>query len=82
MQIRIENALRKVDDFGRILTPKEAWRQVNYSFHGWGASKNKREKIIKKYVEDLKSKVRRCIGRHAGCREGWVRGWGVANAFS
>lgn len=58
LQIRIENALRKTDQFGRILTPKEAWRQLNYSFHGFGASRNKQEKFIKKYAEDLKTKVR------------------------
>ena len=27
---RIENALRRTDEFGRQKTPKEAWRELNY----------------------------------------------------
>ena len=35
------------DDQGRVLTKKEAFRQVCYDFHGYGAGKNKRDKRIK-----------------------------------
>ena len=45
-----------MDEFGRILTPKEAWRQLNYKFHGFGSSRNKQEKAVRKYAEELKTK--------------------------
>jgi U4/U6.U5 tri-snRNP-associated protein 1 len=36
------------------MTPKEAFRQLCYKFHGIKASKNKQEKRIKKYLEEQK----------------------------
>mmetsp|Transcript_2661 Transcript_2661/g.6347 ORF Transcript_2661/g.6347 Transcript_2661/m.6347 type:complete len:720 (-) Transcript_2661:993-3152(-) len=50
----IENALTRKDEFGRVMTPKEAFRQLCYKFHGKPASKNKQEKRIKKYLEEQK----------------------------
>jgi len=31
---RIENALRRTDEFGRQKTPKEAWRELNHGYDG------------------------------------------------
>ena len=50
----IESALTRKDEFGRVMTPKEAFRQLCYRFHGIKASKNKQEKKIKKYLEEQK----------------------------
>ena len=35
------------DEFGRLLTRKEAFRQLCYSFHGYGSGKKKEEKRLK-----------------------------------
>eukprot|EP00268_Persea_americana_P053406 TRINITY_DN603_c0_g1_i5.p1 TRINITY_DN603_c0_g1~~TRINITY_DN603_c0_g1_i5.p1 ORF type:complete len:989 (-),score=344.60 TRINITY_DN603_c0_g1_i5:362-3328(-) len=51
-EIRIE----RTDEFGRIMTPKEAFRMISHKFHGKGPGKMKLEKKIKKYQEELKSK--------------------------
>lgn len=32
---RIENALRRTDEFGRQKTPKEAWRELNHGYDRW-----------------------------------------------
>jgi len=48
--------LQYVDEFGRELTPKEAFRQLCYKFHGRGPSKNTREKRLKKYLNELRLK--------------------------
>jgi U4/U6.U5 tri-snRNP-associated protein 1 len=50
----IESALTRKDEFGRVMTPKEAFRQLCYKFHGIKASKNKQEKRIKKYLKEQK----------------------------
>ncbi|KAJ6828776.1 SART-1 family protein DOT2 [Iris pallida] len=51
-EIRIE----RTDEFGRIMTPKEAFRVISHKFHGKGPGKMKQEKRMKQYQEDLKSK--------------------------
>ncbi|XXG80144.1 hypothetical protein AAC387_Pa09g1080 [Persea americana] len=51
-EIRIE----RTDEFGRIMTPKEAFRMISHKFHGKGPGKMKIEKKIKKYQEELKLK--------------------------
>ncbi|XP_071722228.1 LOW QUALITY PROTEIN: SART-1 family protein DOT2-like [Rutidosis leptorrhynchoides] len=50
--IRIE----RTDEFGRILTPKEAFRMLSHKFHGKGPGKMKLEKRQKQYQEELKLK--------------------------
>ncbi|XWS27410.1 hypothetical protein CRYUN_Cryun26dG0112700 [Craigia yunnanensis] len=50
--IRIE----RTDEFGRIMTPKEAFRTLSHKFHGKGPGKMKQEKRIKQYQEELKLK--------------------------
>ncbi|OMO92623.1 SART-1 protein [Corchorus olitorius] len=50
--IRIE----RTDEFGRIMTPKEAFRNLSHKFHGKGPGKMKQEKRMKQYQEELKLK--------------------------
>ncbi|XP_022717380.1 SART-1 family protein DOT2-like [Durio zibethinus] len=50
--IRIE----RTDEFGRIMTPKEAFRIISHKFHGKGPGKMKQEKRMKQYQEELKLK--------------------------
>eukprot|EP00871_Galdieria_phlegrea_P001261 jgi/Galph1/2135/GphlegSOOS_G774.1 len=49
--------LEYVDEFGRELTPKEAFRQLSYKFHGKGPGKSKQEKRLRKYVQELRSRM-------------------------
>jgi U4/U6.U5 tri-snRNP-associated protein 1 len=53
---RLEIALRRTDEYGRILTTKEAFRELCYHFHGKRPSKNRLQKRIKQYVKELASK--------------------------
>jgi len=48
------------DEFGRALTPKEAWKDLSHKFHGKGSGTNKREKLLKRIAEE-KKRVRRSI---------------------
>jgi len=51
-----EIRLEYVDDNGRQLTPKEAFRHLSYRFHGKKPEKNKLEKRNKQLEEDNKRK--------------------------
>ncbi|CAK5268507.1 unnamed protein product [Mycena citricolor] len=42
------------DEFGRALTPKEAWKALSHRFHGKGSGKMKTEKRLKKIKEEQK----------------------------
>ncbi|GJN89245.1 hypothetical protein Rhopal_002224-T1 [Rhodotorula paludigena] len=42
------------DEFGRDMTPKEAWKQLNYDFHGHGSGAMKKEKRLKKIENERK----------------------------
>ncbi|BGO94005.1 hypothetical protein NBRC10512_003638 [Rhodotorula toruloides] len=42
------------DEFGRDLTPKEAWKQLNYDFHGHGSGAKKKEKRLLKIENERK----------------------------
>ncbi|RZC79568.1 hypothetical protein C5167_003807 [Papaver somniferum] len=44
------------DEFGRIMTPKEAFRNISHKFHGKGPGKMKQEKRQKQYQEEMKLK--------------------------
>ena len=41
---------------GRKLTPKEAFRRISHKFHGKNPGKNKLDKMLRKYEEELKRK--------------------------
>ena len=47
--------LEYVDETGRLLNPKEAFRQLSHRFHGKGSGKKKTEKRTKKLEQDLVS---------------------------
>lgn len=46
--------LDKFDEFGRKLTPKEAFRELCHRFHGIEPGRMKREKRLKQYQEEQK----------------------------
>lgn len=48
--------IERTDEFGRILTPKEAFRIISHKFHGKGPGKMKQEKRMKQFYEELKLK--------------------------
>ncbi|CAL4094493.1 unnamed protein product, partial [Meganyctiphanes norvegica] len=50
---RPEVRLEYVDDEGRKLCSKEAFRYLSHKFHGKGSGKNKTEKRMKKWNEEL-----------------------------
>ena len=45
------------DEFGRALTPKEAWKALSHKFHGKGSGKAKTEKRLKKIAEEKKKEA-------------------------
>ncbi|ERM99245.1 SART-1 family protein DOT2 [Amborella trichopoda] len=51
-----EIVLDRLDEFGRIMTPKEAFRKLSHKFHGKGPGKMKQEKRMKQFMEELKLK--------------------------
>ena len=50
--------LEYVDEDGRELTPKEAYKQLSYHFHGKGPGKAKTDKKLRKLAEEFKEKKR------------------------
>lgn len=49
--------LEYVDDSGRMLNQKEAFRQLSHRFHGKGSGKKKTEKRSKKQQEEQVTKI-------------------------
>ena len=47
--------LKYIDDFGRSMNQKEAFKHLSHQFHGKGSGKQKTEKMLKK-IEDEKRK--------------------------
>jgi U4/U6.U5 tri-snRNP-associated protein 1 len=45
------------DEFGRTLTPKEAWKALSHTFHGKTSGKMKTEKRLKKIAEEKKKEA-------------------------
>ncbi|CDO73714.1 hypothetical protein BN946_scf185015.g42 [Trametes cinnabarina] len=45
------------DEFGRELTPKEAWKALSHKFHGKGSGRAKTEKRLKKIAEERKKEA-------------------------
>ncbi|XP_057431978.1 SART-1 family protein DOT2-like [Lotus japonicus] len=48
--------IERRDEFGRILTPKEAFRLISHRFHGKGPGIRKKEKRMNQYKKELKMK--------------------------
>ena len=55
-QNKKEIHIERTDEFGRTLTPKEAYRILSQKFHGVEPGKMKQEKRKKKFHEELKLK--------------------------
>jgi hypothetical protein len=47
--------IKYFDEFGRTLTPKEAWKALSHKFHGKGSGRMKTEKRLKKIAEEKKA---------------------------
>lgn len=62
----VEVALTERDELGRILTPKERFRELCYRFHGKRPSKNKIEAKMKKDAESIALKKAATSERPAG----------------
>ncbi|CAN1157071.1 SART-1 family protein DOT2, partial [Linum perenne] len=45
-------SLERTDEFGQIMTPKEAFRVISHRFHGKGPGKMKLEKRMKQFQEE------------------------------
>jgi U4/U6.U5 tri-snRNP-associated protein 1 len=45
------------DEFGRTLTPKEAWKALSHKFHGKGSGRMKTEKRLKRIAEEKKQEA-------------------------
>ncbi|OQR89254.1 U4/U6.U5 tri-snRNP-associated protein, partial [Thraustotheca clavata] len=56
LQIKDGVKLDYRDEFGRLLTKKEAFRQLSYRFHGHQPGKKKQEKRLKQLKEELSQK--------------------------
>jgi len=50
---RVDVALKRTDNYGRPLTVKAAYRELCYRFHGKGPSKNRQQKRVYQYVNEL-----------------------------
>jgi len=55
-----------LDERGRPMTPKEAFRRLSYRFHGKAPGKNKDERRIKREAEDLRRKMMSTIDTPLG----------------
>ncbi|KAJ7980035.1 SART-1 family protein DOT2 [Quillaja saponaria] len=51
-----EILLERRDEFGRLMTPKEAFRMISHKFHGKGPGKMKQEKRLKQFLQESKLK--------------------------
>ncbi|KAJ8900951.1 hypothetical protein NDN08_000248 [Rhodosorus marinus] len=52
----VQVKLEYIDEFGREMTQREAFRRLCYVFHGKGPSRRKQEKLLRQYVEEQKNK--------------------------
>jgi U4/U6.U5 tri-snRNP-associated protein 1 len=46
--------IKYYDEFGRQMTPKEAWKALSHRFHGKGSGRAKTEKRLKKIADEKK----------------------------
>lgn len=54
---RPEVELKYHDEFGREMTPKEAWKSLSHRFHGKTSGRMKTEKRLKRIEEERKAKA-------------------------
>ena len=54
--------LDKYDEFGRTLTPKEAFRELCWKFHGKAPGAKAKEKRLRKYEEEQAASCEMAMG--------------------
>ena len=58
--------LKYVDDFGRHMSQKEAFKHLSHQFHGKGSGKQKTEKLLKKIDEEKKREAQSALDSSGG----------------
>ncbi|KAI4148574.1 MAG: hypothetical protein LQ340_005039 [Diploschistes diacapsis] len=58
--------LNYIDDYGRHMNPKEAFKHLSHQFHGKGSGKQKTEKLIKKIDEEKKREAASVLDSSSG----------------
>ena len=58
--------LTYVDDFGRHMSQKEAFKHLSHQFHGKGSGKQKTEKLLKKIDEEKKREAASVLDSSSG----------------
>ena len=58
--------LNYVDDFGRHMNQKEAFKHLSHQFHGKGSGKQKTEKLLKKIDEEKKREAKSALDSSGG----------------
>ena len=53
--------LKYVDEFGRSMNQKEAFKHLSHQFHGKGSGKQKTEKHLKKIDDDKKREAQSAL---------------------
>ena len=53
--------LKYVDEFGRSMNQKEAFKHLSHQFHGKGSGKQKTEKHLKKIEDDKKREAQSAL---------------------
>ncbi|KAB8345887.1 hypothetical protein FH972_022942 [Carpinus fangiana] len=58
--------LKYVDEFGRSMNQKEAFKHMSHQFHGKGSGKQKTEKMLKKIEDEKKREARSALDGSEG----------------
>ncbi|RSH91795.1 hypothetical protein EHS25_009165 [Saitozyma podzolica] len=61
------------DEFGRNMTPKEAWKSLSHKFHGKTSGRMKTEKRLKKIAEERKQEAMIASDTPLGMSEAFAR---------
>ncbi|GFZ48646.1 hypothetical protein JCM24511_06395, partial [Saitozyma sp. JCM 24511] len=61
------------DEFGRHMTPKEAWKSLSHKFHGKTSGRMKTEKRLKKIAEERKQEAMIASDTPLGMSEAFAR---------
>ncbi len=63
-----------IDEFGRQMTPKEAFKHLSHQFHGKGSGKQKTEKRLKKIAEERQREAKSTLSGAADSNMGSAMG--------
>ncbi|WVF73035.1 hypothetical protein IAT40_007853 [Kwoniella sp. CBS 6097] len=61
------------DEFGRVMTPKEAWKSLSHKFHGKTSGRMKTEKRLKKIAEERKQLTMNATDTPLGMTDAFTR---------